>query len=55
MLGASVAELNFSAHRSEQVALGDDVANLRNALENDGVFVGVLRQQEGPSGATDAN
>ncbi len=38
MLRAAVTELDFRAHRRQQLALGLDVAHLRNVLQNDGLF-----------------
>ena len=38
MLGAAVAELYLSAHGDKQLALGLDVADLRDVLEDDLVF-----------------
>ena len=35
MLRAAIAELDFGAHRRQQLALGLDVAHLRNVFQND--------------------
>ena len=38
MLRATVAELDLGAHGSQQLALGLDVANLRNVFQDDRLF-----------------
>ena len=38
MLRAPVAKLDFGAHRRQQLALGLNVANLRNVFQDDGLF-----------------
>ena len=38
VLGAAVAELDLGAHGGEQLALGLDVADLRDVFEDDFVF-----------------
>ena len=38
MLGAAVAELDLGAHADEQLALGLDVADLRDVFEDDFAF-----------------
>ena len=58
MLGASVAEFDFGAHGSQQVARGLDVAHLRNVFEDDGLIGeqgGGHAGERGILGAADAD
>src|SRR5207302_2576017 len=58
MVRASVTELDFSTHGDEQLALGLDVADVRNIFKDDG-FVGKNRGRHRRKscvlGAADAN
>jgi hypothetical protein len=38
VLCATVSELDFRAHRGQQVAFGFNIANLRNVFQNDWFF-----------------
>ena len=50
MLRAAVTELDFSSHGGQQIALGNDVAYLRNVFQNDR-FIGEQRSSHcGQSG-----
>ncbi len=58
MLGAAVAELDLGAHGGEQLALGLDVADLRDVFEDDLVFGedgGGHAGEGGVFGAADTN
>ena len=58
MLGPAVAQFDFGAHRSQQLARGLDVAHLRDILQDDrlvGQQSGGHGRQGGVLGAADAN
>ncbi len=58
MLRPSVSQLDFGAHRRQQLAGGFNVAHLRNIFQNDRLFREQGRghgRQRGILGAADAN
>ena len=58
MLGAAVTKLDLGTHRGKKLALGLDVANLRNVFQDDGLVGKQSRRhcgQGGILGTTDAD